>query len=146
MTNNIDKYGQFPADGKSLRKDKTVVVVSEPQRLKLLHGQKAGVLCQVAVSNDYIHEGIVTIPPRVHSEVDSIGGDSVFVPLDGVVSFTIEDSADNPKAVSRERFVVKPQEKFFLPANTRFRMHNFSSEKVDVIFIAAASPGKGSKR
>jgi hypothetical protein len=144
VKNPMEQYGKFPAEGRLLRKEKTIVVISESRRLKLLHGDKANVLCQIAVSNDYIHEGLVTIPARAHSEADRFSGDAVFMPTRGVVSFTVEESEGGRKPVSRERFEVKAREKFFLPANTYFRMHNFSAHKVDVVFIAAAGRRKRS--
>lgn len=143
--NNIARCGQFPVEDSVLRLEKKILVVPERERLRLLHGRKTNVLYQVAVSNRNIHEGMVRIPGGAHSDVDRFDGDAMFVPLNGTVSFSVEDMADGPKPVSRERFEVNAGEKFFLPARTFFRMHNFSQAQVDLIFIAAAASQKGTK-
>ena len=136
---NIGLLGRHPCEGKKLREEKRIMVITEEKCIKLLHGHKHQVFYQLAVSNDFLNEGLITILPKSHSETDVFVGDSIFIPLDGSVSFTVEqEENDEKKNVSNVRFEVNIMEKFFLPAKTAFQIHNFSREPVRLIFAAAS--------
>lgn len=130
----LDLIDKWPIPGPEAREKKQIFVIKPDQTLEVIHGNKKHILVSFAISNDFIHFGMMTIPsgvisdPEVHKR-----GDEVFYVLEGSISVIITSANEN-KSVSKSRFEVNQGERFLIPEGIYHRYLNLSKEPVKLIF------------
>lgn len=136
IDNRLDCIGQWPIAGPLARKNKKILVIKPNETLDLIHGRNSHVLVSLAISNDFIHFGSLTIPGGIVSDVETHEGDEVFYVLEGTVSVIIGSEGENP-SVSKSRFEVKQGQRFLIPENTPHRYLNANYKSAKIIFGVA---------
>ncbi|MBI2844843.1 MAG: cupin domain-containing protein [Armatimonadetes bacterium] len=131
------KLGSFPADGPAARQSQEIFVLPPERRLSVIHGEANRMLVSFAVSNDFIHAGVITIPGRFESDVESHGGDELIYVAEGSVSVVVQDESYSPEAVSVKRYEVNEGERFFVPESVRHSYVNLSGTKAKFVFFTA---------
>ena len=131
--NRLDLIGKWPIPGPEARKKKQMFVIKPGETLDVIHGKENHMLVSFAVSNDFIHFGLMDIPAGVLTDEEVHQGDEVFYVLEGSVS-VIVGSSDETDSVTRSRFEVNCGERFLVPEGTYHRYLNTTVKPVKLIF------------
>lgn len=109
--------------------DKRCMVISEKDRLPLIHGEEKKGLIEIFASTDKIHYGIFYVSPFDNLDPSAPHkGDEVYYILKGEGVVAVDDS---------QTYTVKEGEGFYLPAGLKHQWYNFSGERLDVLWALA---------
>lgn len=121
--NRLQLIGKWPVPGPEARRKKQIFVIKPAQTLDVIHGSENHMLVSFAVSNDFIHFGLMTIPSGVLTDLEVHNGDEVFYVLEGSISVLI-NSSNQSQAVTKSRFEVNCGERFLIPERVSHRYLN----------------------
>jgi quercetin dioxygenase-like cupin family protein len=139
MKSNFDLLGQWPISGEEARREGRMIRIPPDQFLHFVHGEKNHVLVSFFVSNDLMHEGMMTLPPGGHSDVESHAGDEVIYVLEGVLVMRIHSDGQTSPPITVEGFQVAQGQKFLVPEGARHQYFNLTDRVTRIIF--AVAPG-----
>ena len=131
--NKLRLIGKWPVPGPEARRKKQIFVIKPGQTLDVIHGSKNHMLVSFAVSNDFIHFGLMTIPSGVVTDPEVHSGDEVFYVLEGSISVIIDSSNQN-ESVTKSRFEVNCGERFLIPERVSHRYFNHCTVLTKLIF------------
>jgi mannose-6-phosphate isomerase-like protein (cupin superfamily) len=125
--------GHWPMDRKEIEHDFTIRVIREDDRLWLLEGgQWNDVQIGLLVSTEHLTVGQVELWPGQRSGVICNRGDKSFHVISGQLKILC------PAIEEGQRwFELKPQDGFYLPAETPHQLHNVGKGPVVVMFGVA---------
>ncbi len=139
MKSGFDLLGQWPVSGEEARRDGRMLRIPPDQWLHFVHGQRNHMLASFFVSNDLMHEGMLTLPPGSHSDVESHAGDEVLFVLEGTLVVNIHDESRAGFSVSVEGLQVPQGYKCLVPEGVKHQYFNLSDRVTRLIF--AVAPG-----
>lgn len=136
VDNKLQLIGKWPVSGPEARRKKQIFVIRPGQTLDVIHGSENHMLVSFAVSNDFIHFGLMTIPSGVLTDPEVHNGDEVFYVLEGSISVLI-NSSNQSEAITKSRFEVNCGERFLIPERVSHRYFNHCRVPSKLIFGVA---------
>ena len=136
---NIDYIGKWPVDPKEARRKKRLIHITPQDHLHLIHGDKEHILISLVVSNEYMHLGLITIPPGGYSEIEEHKGEEALSVLQGTLvvrTFEPGEELDKEKT-SHMSYTVHCGEKLFIPERIKHCYKNFGEDVVKAYFAVA---------
>lgn len=136
MKSKMECLGRWPVSGKEARRQKNMILIPPERFLHLIQGKRHHVLVSFFVSNDFIHEGMMTIPAGQYSEPEVHKGDEVVYVLEGNLVMRIYKDKEET-SVLQESFEVHENEKFLVPEGVKHQYFNFTDKVIKLIFAVA---------
>lgn len=124
--------GNWPAGRPEAEARAKIRVLREADKLWSLDRTDPRVLIGITASTDQLTAGCVRITPGGRSEVRSHGGASGLYVTKGRVNILIDDPEASPVW-----FELHPQDGFYIPEGTRYRLFNMGGAPAEVLFGVA---------
>ena len=136
---NIEYIGRWPMDPLEARKKKRLIHITPEGHLHLIHGAGQHILVSLAVSNEYVSLGVLTIPPGGYSEIEDHDGEEALSVLQGtLVVRTFEPGEElDTKKTSQMSLTARCGEKVFIPRGIKHCYKNFGEDTVRAYFAVA---------
>jgi quercetin dioxygenase-like cupin family protein len=127
-----DLIGQWPGARAAAEARATIRVLREADRLWSLDPTDPRVLTGIVASTEQLTAGAVRLNPGGRSETRSHGGAAGLYVLAGRVNILLDDPEASPVW-----FELHPQDGFYLPEGTRYRLFNMGGAPAELLFGVA---------
>ena len=121
--------GRWPADQSKAIAKATIRVLRDADRLWSLDRTDPRVLTGIVASTEQLTAGSVRLSPGGRSEIQSHGGALGLYVLSGRLNVLIDDPEAMPVW-----FELHPQDGFFIPEGTRYRVFNMGGIETEYLF------------